>query len=121
MAQVFVPCQAVAFATIEPAATGRASTMFNAVRQLGGAVGVAMLTTAVVLAGNGSPTGLVGDVAAYRAAFVVAAALALLAIGSALTIDDAAAANTMPSTARALRRIAAPVATHQDVPERVAA
>ena len=61
MAQVFVPAQAVAFATIPPAETGKASTMFNAVRQLGGAVGVAALTTAVVLAGNGSASGAVGD------------------------------------------------------------
>ena len=51
MAQVFVPTQAAAFATISPAATGRASTMFNAVRQLGGAVGVALLTTVIVLVG----------------------------------------------------------------------
>lgn len=104
MAQVFVPCQAVAFATIEPAATGRASTMFNTVRQLGGAIGVAALTTAVVLAGNGSPSGVVGSVAPYRAAFILAAVLALLAIASARAINDADAANTMPSTARALRR-----------------
>ncbi|HLM90308.1 MAG TPA: hypothetical protein VK284_15030 [Streptosporangiaceae bacterium] len=34
MAQVFVPVQAASFATITPAATGRASTMFNAIRQL---------------------------------------------------------------------------------------
>jgi EmrB/QacA subfamily drug resistance transporter len=105
MAQVFVPCQAVAFATIEPAATGRASTMFNAVRQLGGAIGVAALTTAVVLAGNGSPNGVVGSISPYRAAFVVAAVLALLGIASALTIDDAAAVETMPAKARARRRV----------------
>src|SRR4029077_2725391 len=52
MAQVFVPVQAASFATITPAATGRASTMFNAVRQLGGAVGVAVLTTVIVLVGR---------------------------------------------------------------------
>jgi EmrB/QacA subfamily drug resistance transporter len=121
MAQVFVPCQAVAFATIEPAETGRASTMFNAVRQLGGAIGVAALTTAVVLAGNGSPGGVVGSVAPYRAAFIVAAVLALLAIGSALTIDDASAANTMPRTARALRRTSRGTRLEQSAPEDVAA
>jgi hypothetical protein len=104
MAQVFVPAQAVAFATIPSAETGKASTMFNAVRQLGGAVGVAALTTAVVLAGNGSPEGAIGTVAPYRVAFLVAAVLALLAIGSALTIDDDAAVDTMPQHARARRR-----------------
>ena len=35
MAHVFVPSQAAGFATISPAATGRASTLFNALRQLG--------------------------------------------------------------------------------------
>ena len=72
MAQVFVPVQAAAFATITPAATGRASTMFNAVRQLGGAIGVAVLTTAIVLIG---PVHLVGghevaNLTAYRVAFL---------------------------------------------------
>ena len=45
MGQVFVPTQAAAFATISPEATGKASTMFNAARQVGGAIGVALLTT----------------------------------------------------------------------------
>ena len=51
MGQVFVPAQAAAFATISPEATGRASTLFNVVRQLGGAVGVAALTTVIVTVG----------------------------------------------------------------------
>jgi EmrB/QacA subfamily drug resistance transporter len=121
MAQVFVPCQAVAFATIEPAVTGRASTMFNAVRQLGGAIGVAALTTAVVLAGNGSPSGVIGSVAPYRTAFVVAAVLALLAIGSALTINDDDAIDTMPATARARRRAEQRAVADDTLPEHVAA
>ncbi len=75
MGQVFVPVQAAAFATITPAATGRASTLFNAVRQFGGAVGVAVLTTAIVLVG---PVHLVAghpvpNLTAYRVAFLVAA------------------------------------------------
>ena len=120
MAQVFVPSQAVAFATIPPAETGKASTMFNAVRQLGGAVGVAVLTTAVVLAGNGSASGAVGGVGPYRVAFLVAAALALLAIISALTIDDSAAVETMPQHARARRRFE-PSAASEPVPAEAAA
>src|SRR5262249_3943802 len=51
MGQVFVPAQAAAFATISPEATGRASTMFNVVRYLGGATGVALFTTAIVAVG----------------------------------------------------------------------
>jgi EmrB/QacA subfamily drug resistance transporter len=99
MGQVFIPIQAAAFATITPAATGRASTMFNAVRQLGGAVGVAVLTTAIVLVG---PVHLVAghavaNLTAYRIAFLVAAAFSLMALPSALSIRDADAASTLPS------------------------
>jgi EmrB/QacA subfamily drug resistance transporter len=97
MAQVFVPTQAAAFATISPAATGRASTMFNAVRQLGGAIGVGVLTTAIVLVG---PTRrvdghTVANVGSYHAAFLVAAAFSLSAIVGALSINDADAARTI--------------------------
>jgi MFS family permease len=103
MGQVFVPVQAAAFATITPAATGRASTMFNAVRQLGGAVGVAVLTTAIVLVG---PVHLVAghpaaNLTAYKVAFLVAAAISLLAVPCALSIRDSDAARTIP-----VRRVA---------------
>jgi EmrB/QacA subfamily drug resistance transporter len=98
MAQVFVPVQAAAFATITPEATGRASTMFNALRQLGGAVGVAVLTTAIVLVGPvhlvaGHP---VANLTAYRVAFLVAAAICLAALTCSLSIRDADAAATIP-------------------------
>ena len=98
MAQVFVPVQAAAFATITPAATGRASTMFNTVRQIGGAIGVAILTTTIVLVG---PVHLVGghavaNLTAYRVAFLVAAAICLLGLTSALRIKDADAARSIP-------------------------
>jgi len=98
MAQVFVPVQAAAFATITPAATGRASTMFNAIRQLGGAVGVAVLTTAIVLVGPvhlvaGHP---VANLTAYRTAFLAAAVICLFALACSLSIRDADAASTIP-------------------------
>jgi EmrB/QacA subfamily drug resistance transporter len=101
MGNIFVPLQAAAFATITPAATGRASTMFNAVRQLGGAIGVAVLTSAIVAVG---PVHLVAghpeaNLTAYRVAFLVAAAFAIMAIGSALRIRDADAAATIPGRA----------------------
>ena len=72
LGQVFVPIQAASFATISPAATGRASTMFNAVRQLGGAIGVATFTTVVVAVGavhlvDHRP---VANLTAYHAAFL---------------------------------------------------
>jgi EmrB/QacA subfamily drug resistance transporter len=113
MAQVFVPSQAAAFATISSAATGRASTMFNAVRQLGGAIGVAVLTTVIVLTMHGHPSTAAGSLTAYRIAFLVAAALALLAVGIALTINDADAANTMTR-----RRRRAPGQAARDEPHR---
>jgi MFS family permease len=108
MAQVFVPVQAASFATITPASTGRASTMFNAVRQLGGAVGVAVLTTVIVLVG---PVHLVAghevaNLTAYRVAFGVAAAIALCGVACSLSIRDADAAGTIPAR-RGQRELAA--------------
>ena len=102
MAQVFVPVQAASFATITPAATGRASTMFNAIRQLGGAIGVAVLTTVIVLVG---PVHLVAghpvpNLTAYRVAFLVAAAVCLCAVACSLSIRDADAAATIPARHR---------------------
>jgi hypothetical protein len=98
MAQVFVPTQAAAFATISRAATGNASTMFNTVRQLGGAVGVALFTTAIVLVGATHTVAgqQVAHLAAYRVAFLIAAAFCLAGIASALSIHDSDAAATIP-------------------------
>jgi len=98
MAQVFVPVQAAAFATITPEATGRASTMFNAIRQLGGAIGVAVLTTVIVSVGPVHQVAghEVANLAAYRAAFLVAAAICLCALPFSLSIRDADAADTIP-------------------------
>jgi EmrB/QacA subfamily drug resistance transporter len=98
MGQVFVPVQAAAFATITPEATGRAATLFNAVRQLGGAIGVAVLTTAIVAVGSVHIVGghSVANLTAYRIAFEVAAAVALIATTCSLRIRDSDAAQTIP-------------------------
>jgi EmrB/QacA subfamily drug resistance transporter len=107
MGQVFVPAQAAAFATISPEATGRASTMFNVIRQLGSAIGVALFTTAIVAVG--ATTIVAGRVtpnlAAYHVAFLLAAGLAIVGAVVALTIHDSDAAATM---VRRGRRSAAP-------------
>jgi MFS family permease len=107
MGQVFVPAQAAAFATISPEATGRASTMFNVIRQLGSAIGVAVFTTAIVAVG--ATTVVAGRVtpnlAAYHVAFLIAAGLATVGAVVALTIHDSDAASTM---VRRGGRIAAP-------------
>jgi hypothetical protein len=85
---------AAAFATISPAATGRASTMFNAMRQVGGAIGVALLATAIVLIGatHLAAGHEAANLTAYRIAFLVAAAFALAGVASALSIHDVDAA-----------------------------
>ncbi|MHB1535876.1 MAG: MDR family MFS transporter [Acidimicrobiales bacterium] len=97
MSAVFIPAQAAAFATISPAATGRASTLFNALRQLGGAAGVALLTTVVAAVGptrevNGR---VAADLSSYHLAFLAAAAVAGCGALVALTVPDADAAETM--------------------------
>jgi MFS family permease len=96
MGQVFVPAQAAAFATISPEATGRASTVFNVIRQLGSAIGVAVLTTAVVAVGTTKVVDgqVTPDLAGYHVAFLVAATLAAVGIVVALTIHDVDAAAT---------------------------
>jgi EmrB/QacA subfamily drug resistance transporter len=101
MGNIFVPLQAAAFATITPAATGSASTMFNAVRQLGGAIGVAILTTAIVEVGPEHVVAghLIANLTAYRVAFLVAAAFALAGVAFAARIRDADAAHTIPGHA----------------------
>jgi EmrB/QacA subfamily drug resistance transporter len=97
ISHVFVPSQAAAFASITPAATGRASTLFNTGRQVGGALGVAVLTTIISAVGiahvvHGHQT---ANLAAFHWAFGVAALIALAAVWFALQIDDRDAAATM--------------------------
>jgi Na+/melibiose symporter-like transporter len=97
MGQVIVSAQAASFATVSNADTGQASSLFNSGRQLGGALGVAILTS--VLAAVGTTHVIDGhtatDLGAYHAAFLTAAGLALLGAAVALTIKDADAQATM--------------------------
>jgi MFS family permease len=103
MAQVMLTTQTASFATISSEATGRASTMFNAARQLGAATGVALLTTAIGLVGATRHISghQVANLGAYRAAFVAAAAFCLAGVPFALSIRDADAAATIPARRRA--------------------
>jgi MFS family permease len=113
MSCVFIPAQAASFATISPERTGRASTLFNAARQLGGAVGVAVLTTVLAAVG---PTRLsagriVSNLGAYHAAFLAAAAVAVVAMVGAFSVSDQEAAATMVRRGRlAARRPPSPAA-----------
>jgi EmrB/QacA subfamily drug resistance transporter len=97
MAQVIVSSQAASFATISPADTGNASSLFNSQRQLGSALGVSLVTTVIalvgavhVVAGHSVP-----NLTAYHAAFVATAGVALIGSAVALTIKDADASATM--------------------------
>jgi MFS family permease len=109
MSHVFVPSQAAGFATISQADTGRGSTLFNALRQLGGAAGVALLTSVVAAVGPVKEVGrhVVPNLSAYHAAFLVAAGVAVLAAVAALTVNDADAAKTMVRRPRRSRAAAA--------------
>jgi EmrB/QacA subfamily drug resistance transporter len=97
MSQVFISSQAAAFATVSVADTGYASSLFNSQRQLGSALGVALLATVLAAVGTthvvaGHPT---ANLAAYHATFVAAAVISLVGAGMALSIKDADAAATM--------------------------
>jgi EmrB/QacA subfamily drug resistance transporter len=106
MSCVFIPAQAASFATISPERTGRASTLFNAARQLGGAVGVAVLTTVLAAVGPTriSAGRVVADLTAYHVSFLAAAAIAVLGACSALTVRDSDAVGTMVRRGRLARR-----------------
>jgi EmrB/QacA subfamily drug resistance transporter len=94
IACVFIPAQAFSMATITGADTGRASSIFNAGKQLGGAVGVALLTTVLAAAGPTTQTAThaTAHLGGYHDAFLAAAAVALLAVTIALAIHDTDAA-----------------------------
>ena len=97
VAAVFLPSQAAGFATIGPARTSVASTIFNAQRMVGGAIGVALLTAVIsalhpvqVIAGRPE-----ANIHAFHTGLYVCAGVAALAAMAALTIRDRDAAPTM--------------------------
>jgi EmrB/QacA subfamily drug resistance transporter len=107
MAFAFVPVQAAAFATISTAETGHASALFNAQRQVGASLGVALLSTVISVVGltQLSASGaVVPNFTAYHAAFMAAALFALTAASIGLTIRDSDAAATMKRKAKRARQ-----------------
>jgi EmrB/QacA subfamily drug resistance transporter len=106
MAYVFLPNQAASLATISRADTGRATTFTNIQRQVGAALGVAVLSSVLAATGSGGA----GDPSAYRAAFFAAAGFALLASLLALRVPDAEAAETMVVRGRSRKGAEAPLA-----------
>ena len=98
MAYSFLPVQAAAFATISPALTGRASALYTAQRQVGAALGVAVLGSVLSIIGptyRGENGAILPNMTAYHAAFLAAAALTLIAACLALFVLDKDAASTM--------------------------
>jgi EmrB/QacA subfamily drug resistance transporter len=96
MAHVFIPSQTASFASVSKADSGSASTLYNVQRQVGSAVGVAVLSS--VLAWIGTPIPGAGgdpDFSAFHWAFVVAGFLALGGVVFASRIVDTDAASTM--------------------------
>jgi hypothetical protein len=76
---------------------GRATTFFSTMRQVGSAVGVAILATVLVAAtsNHGGDSSAQPDIHAYHFAFFTAAAFAMVAIGFSLSIHDVDAVETI--------------------------
>jgi len=111
VAQIFVPTQAASFAKISPAATGRASTLFNIGRQVGSAVGVAVLSTVLIGVGSTQAAGGIAhpNLRAYHLAFLTASLFALAGTGFSLAMHDADAAETMVRRGRAAANRTPPI------------
>jgi MFS family permease len=104
MAFAFIPIQAASFATIAPADTGRASSLFSTQRQVGAAFGVALLATILTsrttaLVEKALPEGEVAvidaQVTAFHQAMFASALLAGVGIIAALFVRDSDAAPSM--------------------------
>jgi EmrB/QacA subfamily drug resistance transporter len=98
LAYVFISQQAARFATISPAATGRATALASAIQQASSAAGIALLTTILAVQ---TPHGVAPTPRDFSPVFLAAAAMALLGSLLSLRIRDADAAATMvPKTPR---------------------
>ena len=101
-AHVLVPTQIVAFTRISPIDTGGASTLFSALRQLGGAVGIAVLTSVIAAIGvlHRVDGAIAPNLRSYHVAFLVAAGLAVAAALVASTIRHEDAVSTRSPAAK---------------------
>jgi predicted MFS family arabinose efflux permease len=98
MAFSFTSVQAASFSTISSEQTGQASALFNAQRQIGASLGVALLSSVISIVGltQVSASGAaIPNFTAYHAAFIAAAVLAVVSACIALTMHDSDAAATM--------------------------
>ncbi len=110
MACLFLPNQAASLATISIRDTGRATTLTNVQRQLGSALGVALLSSILGVVGAVvvGPSGIEEpNLTAYRAAFLAAAGLSLIGAIFAQRVPDEEAAETMVRTTGSVRKASA--------------
>ena len=101
-ALMLVPLQTATYATIRPQETGRASAIYNAVRQIAASFGVALLATVLSnrlahhSARLGNPATSHQALLAFHEAFFAASMLAMLGmLVAALLVHDVDAAATM--------------------------
>lgn len=106
MGNIMIPLQAATFARVEPASMGRATSLFNASRQIATATGVAVLATVLVTRTRAEVAELGASAAsaaaraqaqvdAYHAAFLGAVGFAVLGICVTVFVRDADAAPSM--------------------------
>lgn len=105
MAYIFLPNQAASLATVSRSETGRASTLFSVQRQIGSAVGIALLGSVMALVGTTIGGAVDGppNIDAYHAAYLTAAGIAFVGALFALRVPDSEAAATMVSQSRRLK------------------
>lgn len=95
----FVPTQAAAFDTVPPTQIGAGTSLYNATRQVGSAIGVALAATVIATIGVG--TAPHADPTPFRWALVACAACNVLGVLLAFTVHDDDAA---PSRGRQRER-----------------
>jgi MFS family permease len=108
MGFAFIPMQAASYATISPADTGRASSIFSTQRQIGVSLGVAILASILtshmqldqILGAGADPAAIDRALDGFHLAFGVSVLLAFLAATAALFISDRDAEATMKARAR---------------------
>jgi EmrB/QacA subfamily drug resistance transporter len=97
-AHVMVPTQVATMARVSRADIGAGSTLFNTIRQVAAAGGIALLATVIAIVGEppARPGQPVADLRGYHLAFVVGAGLAVLGVLVALTVHNSDADSTRP-------------------------
>ena len=110
MAFVMVPMQAASFVTIPPHKTGRASSLSSTNRQVGAALGVAILATVLVsrttalvgdAAGKGAAAVLDARTTAFHQAMFASAVIGFIGVVAAWFVRDSDAAGSMHAGAPA--------------------